>query len=123
MSDQSTGRIIHLPNGKVFTDPQTNYTKGWFDYIWNEIPVLVTFESYWKKAKVILEQVAAAHSAHLIPLAEQKLKESSREFIILSPNLDAADKAIPVGSHMGVAFVPDMPAAVPVWPTQNMQWL
>jgi len=89
-ADQSTGRIVHIPNGKVFVDPQTNYTKGWFDYIWNEISVLVTFESNWKKAKNILQQITTEHSKHLIPLAEQKLKKSSREFIILSPDLDAA---------------------------------
>ncbi len=87
-ADQSTGRIIHIPNGKVFVDSQTNYTKGWFDYIWNEIPVLVTFESDWRKAKQILQAIAASHSDHLIPLAEQKLKESSREFVILTPNLN-----------------------------------
>ena len=49
-ADQSTGRIIHVPNGKIFTEPLSNYTKG-FEYIWNEIPVLITFESNWKKAK------------------------------------------------------------------------
>jgi len=35
-ADQSTGRIIHLPNGKVFLEPQANYSSG-FEYIWNEI--------------------------------------------------------------------------------------
>ena len=48
-ADQSTGRIIHVPNGKIFTDPVANYNKG-FKYIWNEVPVLVTFESDWRKA-------------------------------------------------------------------------
>ena len=40
-ADQSTGRIIHLPNGKVFIEPQANYSTG-FEYIWNEIKVLIT---------------------------------------------------------------------------------
>ena len=52
-ADQSTGRVIHIPNGKVFKEVLANYSKG-FQYIWNEIPVLVTFESNWKKAKEIL---------------------------------------------------------------------
>src|SRR6059036_1316243 len=47
-ADQSSGRIIHVPNGKVFTDPVANYNKG-FRYIWNEVPVVVTFESDWRK--------------------------------------------------------------------------
>lgn len=88
-ADQSTGRIIHIPNGKVFIEPQTNYTKGWFDYIWNEVPVLVTFESNWQKAKEILHQIATEQSRPLIPLAESKLKQSSREFVVLSPKLES----------------------------------
>ena len=87
-ADQSTGRIVQIPNGKVFVDPQTNYTQGWFDYIWNEIPVLITFESDWKKAKGILLQIATAHAGDIITQAERKLKESSREFVIFSPTLN-----------------------------------
>lgn len=86
-ADQSTGRIVHIPNGKVFSDPQVNYTKGWFDYIWNEVPVLVTFESNWQKAKAHLERIVAEHAGKITPLAESKLLESSREFIVVSPNL------------------------------------
>ncbi|UCG87411.1 MAG: mechanosensitive ion channel, partial [Gemmatimonadota bacterium] len=41
-ADQSTGRVIHVPNGKVLTDVLANYSRG-FQYIWNELPVLVTF--------------------------------------------------------------------------------
>lgn len=52
-ADQSTGRIIHIPNGKIFTDALLNYNQG-FPYIWNEIPILLTFESNWRKAKEIL---------------------------------------------------------------------
>jgi small-conductance mechanosensitive channel len=31
-ADQSTGRIVHIPDGLVFATPQVNYTRG-FDYI------------------------------------------------------------------------------------------
>jgi len=48
--EQSTGRIIDVPNHFVFTYPVTNYTKG-FKYIWNEIKVLITFESDWELTK------------------------------------------------------------------------
>jgi small-conductance mechanosensitive channel len=86
-ADQSTGRIIHVPNSKVFTEPQINYTEGWFDYIWNEIPVLVTFESNWKKAKEMLEEISERAAGHLVSPAQYKMKESSRQFMIFSPNL------------------------------------
>jgi small-conductance mechanosensitive channel len=56
-ADQSTGRIIHVPNGKVFKESVSNYTQA-FEFIWNEIPVTVTFESDWQRAEEILDQIA-----------------------------------------------------------------
>ena len=35
-ADQSTGRIIHIPNGWVFKQTTANYTAG-FKFIWDEI--------------------------------------------------------------------------------------
>ncbi len=72
-ADQSTGRIIHVPNGKLFKEPVTNFTQG-FDYIWNEIPVTVTFESDWKKALGILEEIAAKHSEKLDQAMQRQLR-------------------------------------------------
>jgi len=80
-ADQSSGRIIHIPNGKVFTDPVANYNKG-FRYIWNEVPVVVTFESDWKKAKQILGKIAIKHAEHLTAQAEQDLLAASQQYLI-----------------------------------------
>ncbi len=80
-ADQSTGRIIHVPNGKVFTDPVANYNKG-FRYIWNEVPVVVTFESDWRKAKHILGKIALKHAEHLTAQAEQELLAASQQYLI-----------------------------------------
>ena len=80
-ADQSTGRIIHIPNGKVFSDPLANYGKG-FNYIWNEIPVLITFESNWKKAKEILQKIATGHSESLSESAAQKVMTAAQKFMI-----------------------------------------
>jgi len=46
-AEQSTGRILHIPNGRIFKDALANYTQG-FNFIWDEIPVTVTFESDWR---------------------------------------------------------------------------
>ncbi len=80
-ADQSSGRIVHIPNGKVFTDPVANYNKG-FRYIWNEVPVVVTFESDWKKAKQILGKIAVKHAEHLTQQAEQELLAASQQYLI-----------------------------------------
>jgi small-conductance mechanosensitive channel len=89
-ADQSTGRVIHIPNGKVFVEAQANYSQG-FSHLWNEIGVLITFESNWKKAKEILMKIVEKNTAHLTESAKKTLIEASRKFMIfyttLSPNV------------------------------------
>jgi small-conductance mechanosensitive channel len=85
-ADQSTGRIIHVPNGRVFTQTLANYSKG-FQYIWDEVGVLVTFESDWEKAKQILLDIATRHAEHLSSEAEQRVREVSKKFMIFYSKL------------------------------------
>ncbi len=80
-ADQTTGRVVHIPNGKIFTTPLANYHAG-FNYIWNEIPVLITFESNWQKAKQILTEVINEHAEKLTETMEKEIKEASRRFMI-----------------------------------------
>lgn len=85
-ADQSTGRIIKIPNGKVFTEMLANYSKG-FKYIWNEIPVLITFESNWKKCKEILLEISKKHAEHLTERAAKRLKEASAQMMVFYTTL------------------------------------
>jgi len=85
-ADQSTGRIIHIPNGKVFILPQANYTSG-FDYIWNEIPVRITFESDNMKAKSILQEIINVKAKNFSDDVENKILEASKTYLIYYKNL------------------------------------
>ena len=81
-ADQSTGRVIHIPNGRVLTDVIANYTEG-FEYIWNEIPVLVSLESDWERAKQILTEIVQRDSAEIVKAAEESVRHSTKKFLIL----------------------------------------
>lgn len=85
-ADQSTGRIIHIPNGKIFKEPQANFTQG-FSHIWNEIEVRVTFESDWQKAKSLLEDTVNKHAEPLTRAAAKRLLEASKQYLIFYTNL------------------------------------
>lgn len=85
-ADQSTGRIIHLPNGQVFQQSQANYSTG-FNYIWNEIHVNITFESNWEAAKSILEEIIDKRSEQLSASAEKEIFEASKNFMIYYKHL------------------------------------
>jgi small-conductance mechanosensitive channel len=80
-AEQYTGRMVHIPNSKVFTDVQANYSDG-FNFIWNEIPILVTFESDWQKAKKILTDIAIIHGREYAENAESEVQKSAIEFMI-----------------------------------------
>lgn len=85
-ADQSTGRIIHIPNGMIFKSPQANYTQG-FNFIWDEIPVMITFESNWKRAKEILTEIVDRHSALQSQQAEQEVRKAARKYLIFFQKL------------------------------------
>ncbi len=80
-ADQSTGRIINVPNGKIFSETLANYTTG-FQFIWDEIPVLITFESNWEKAKDILREVVDRHTASFTETAEKQIRKAASRFLI-----------------------------------------
>jgi len=85
-ADQSTGRMLHVPNSKVFLEVLANFSSG-FNYIWHEIGVLVTFESDWQKAKKILEKIVHENSEHFSKVAEKKIKDASKKYMIFYRNL------------------------------------
>ncbi len=98
-ADQTTGRIIHIPNGKIFTQNLINYTQG-FNYIWNEISVLITFESNWKKAKKILTDIVNTFPDKISKRVQNQIKKASEKFLLdnidLSPSVytDVKDSGV-----------------------------
>lgn len=85
-ADQSTGRIVHIPNSLILAMPLANYTTG-FEYIWHEVPVLVTFESNWREAKRIMQQIADTHCEHFTPEAERQIRRTAQRYMIVAGKL------------------------------------
>ncbi len=86
--DMRTGRLIKISNSAVFTEPQVNFTKGWFEYIWNTIEVCVTFESNWKKAMTILEEIVTNESEDAAKNARETMDKASERYMILDMRLE-----------------------------------
>lgn len=55
--EHSTGRLVSIPNSRILQEAVVNYNRG-FETIWNEISVVVTFESAWEAAEQIIEEIA-----------------------------------------------------------------
>ncbi len=80
-AEQSTGRIIHIPNSQVLKERTANYHGG-FNYIWNELQVLVTFESDWRKTRNILEKIVEENIECSSQQAEQEIRSASKRYMI-----------------------------------------
>ena len=54
--DQSSGRLVTVPNFKILTDPVFHFTAA-SPFVWDEIEFTVTFESDWELARDIVQRV------------------------------------------------------------------
>lgn len=85
-AEQSTGRVVHIPNGVVFREAVANFSQG-LPYIWNEIPVMVTFESNWEKAKEIVTQVVNQFAPEVGEEVKTYGRKTGKRFVIAYGNV------------------------------------
>lgn len=80
LGGQSTGRVVHIPNSALLTQPLSNASKE-FAFNWNEIRVPVTLKSDWQKALAIIESIAA-EKLERISVDDERLKRSEDLYLI-----------------------------------------
>jgi small-conductance mechanosensitive channel len=85
-ADQSTGRVIHIPNGWVFRHATANFNRG-IDHIWNELPITITFESDWRLAKKVLTQVLTDSSQVAEETIKARIDAAANRYFIKYMNL------------------------------------
>ncbi len=106
LGEQTTGRIVHVPNGKVFVEPLTNVTQG-FNYVWNEVAITITFESDWRRAKTILEGILKERVVSVTEEASRFIRDASRKFLIRSANVHPVvyTRIVPDGVELDLRYV------------------
>ena len=87
--EQSTGRIVHVPNSIVFTYPVKNYVKA-FKYIWDEIKINIPIDSDVYKIKKELYRIIKKNSTvrNIPNKMENEVNDASMEYRIYFNNLD-----------------------------------
>jgi small-conductance mechanosensitive channel len=85
-ADDRTGRLLIAPNGLVFTDVLANYSKGWFEHIWNELQIIVTYESDWRAAKQLLADIAREHGSSPSEEVESHVHSGAQKYLMLAAN-------------------------------------
>lgn len=80
-ADQSTGRLVTIPNSMILSNPVHNYTEG-HDLIWNELVLLVTFESDWEKAEQIMLRIAEVDFEKRKESIVERLRKVRKQYLL-----------------------------------------
>ncbi len=105
-ADQTTGRVLHIPNSWVFEHVTCNYVQE-FDYIWNEMSFTLSGESNWRKAKSILERIVEQHSPIDGDSVEQNVALGPTWYTFRQDQLHPSvwTSLVPDGTHMSLRFL------------------
>lgn len=99
--EQSTGRIVHVPNSIVFTYPVKNYVKA-FKYIWDEIKINIPLDSDVYKIKKELYRIVKKNSTvrNIPNKMEDEVNDASSEYRLYFNNLEPIIYVQVVDAHI-----------------------
>lgn len=86
-AEQSTGRMLILPNSMLFRHTVYNYTKG-FPFLWNEVATVVTFESNWELASELMLEIARKEDQKFDKEVERYIQQMQGRYAIRYGHLE-----------------------------------
>jgi small-conductance mechanosensitive channel len=104
--DDSTGRIVDVPNGWVFIHTIANYSKM-IEHIWEEIPIRISFDSNWQKAQKILIKILNEEKIKISDSGIRKIRKNFREHTGKYPGLEPKVyvRAVDFGLQLTLRYV------------------
>ena len=87
--EQSTGKIVHIPNSYVFSEPTKNFTKA-FKYIWDEIKINVELDSDIEDTKNVLNYILESNEVlkEIPKKMENQVDDATVQYRIYYNNLE-----------------------------------
>ncbi|MDZ7726681.1 MAG: mechanosensitive ion channel family protein [Candidatus Campbellbacteria bacterium] len=79
--DQTTGRMVIIPNNKVISGMTFNYSKD-HSFIWDEIMVPITYESDWRKARDLMVKISSDETAGSAKTASEMITRLKKRYFI-----------------------------------------
>jgi len=80
-ADQSTGRMLIIPNSMLFRHAVYNYSKG-FPFIWDELSTTVTFESDWEEAERLMLEKAEIEADKMEAEVKRQIEKMQARYAI-----------------------------------------
>ncbi len=106
--DMYNGRIVRVPNSAVLKGPIFNYSQG-FQFIWDEIKVVLTTDSDYELARNMLTRVAKEVIGNYLAEAQISWKAVSDYYETINPSLEPTITLVVNGGNLefGVSYVVD----------------
>jgi len=79
--DQYSGRIFQIPNSFVLNKTVKNFTRD-FSFIWDEITIMLTYDSNYRKAQEIIKRIAHEISSPYEEKAKTELESMGERYLI-----------------------------------------
>lgn len=102
-ADVRTGRVVRVPNGEMFRSAVAVYQQGWYEEIWHEFYVTITFESNWKRAKQLLLDLLRAEIGDISPQINREMSQRASDYLILADD-HTGPQVLVHGRNSGVEF-------------------
>ena len=80
-ADQSTGRMLIIPNSMIVRHAMYNYTKG-FPFVWDEFSTIVTFESDWQEAERLMLAKAEVEAEKIEGEVKRQIRQMQQRYAI-----------------------------------------
>lgn len=100
-ADQTTGRLITIPHGKILSVPIKNYTKD-NTVIWDEAFIPITYESNWKKAAKIIKQVIEKETTDDKQVAQKEIQKLSSKYYLTKRDAEPAVYLTPTDNWISI---------------------
>lgn len=81
-SRQYTGRLVTVPNSKIFDEPVYNFTRD-FEYIWEETSLPISYTADRTKAESILLNAARKHQASVSNLKKAEIEKLQKTYYVV----------------------------------------
>ncbi len=88
MINHRAGRMIFIPNNYIFTDVLANYTHGKIKTVWDEIDIVLTFDSNYQKAQKLIKEIVKKYSKGYTEISRKQLNMLRNQYSLKNINVE-----------------------------------
>ncbi len=88
MVNHRAGRIVFIPNNYIFTDVLANYTHGKIKTVWDEIDIVITFDSNYQKAQRLVRDIVKKYSKGYTEISRKQLNMLRNQYSLKNINVE-----------------------------------